>query len=284
MFYESTDVEDSLKCSFCHSKFTEAIKTIYGCGEAICGFCYDDLKDSLDESGEYRCSACDEIHVMPKSGFTDNRGLLKLLKKKMVEKPLSEPGKLLKSQLTVVKETLNAVKCFDGPEQVNLHCDQLESDVLVACESAINYFTTIQKELMKEIGEYRKKCLDSFELAEFQHLSVSAASKQPESIKQKMDALTKEIDAFAAKWDEYFNSVNALASESEINLALAQADMFGKRLQSLSVAAKSQAFGGKQMEFKPRLDIFDDIKHPLKQTCNLFLSCKSIAGKSTPVH
>ena len=278
MFYQCTDVEETLKCSYCHAKFTDVIKTVHGCGEAICGFCYDDLKESLDESGEYRCLACDESHVMPKTGFTDNRGLLKLLNKKTVEKPLTDQAKLLKAQLAVVRDTLAAVHCFDGPQQVNLHCDQLESDVIVSCESAINYFNTVQKDLLKEITDYRKKCLDSFELAEFQHLSVSATSKQPESIKQKMEAITKEIEEFGKKWDDYFNSVNALATDTEIILALVQADIFKQQLNALSASTQSQAFSGKLLEFKPKLKIFED-KNYLKQLGHLFLTYKSIGGR-----
>ena len=188
MYYKPEEIDESLKCSICHLQFVDVVKLLPDCGESICGDCFDALKSEVNESGEFMCQVCQETHLMPKKGLADNKSVLKMLKSTKMEKPLSEQATTLKSALKSIESQIEAIRAFNGADHVNHHCDQLEIQVQDAIESAAKRLSQVEEDLLKQINEYRQRCLDSMP-------TVSNSQNHCET-DPDLELLSKEVGLF----------------------------------------------------------------------------------------
>ena len=182
---------------------------------------------------------------------------------------------MIKEQLATVKDKLNTLKSFDRREHVNVYCDQLDCDVLTAFESARKRLNEIEQEMLKEIGDYRQKCLDdcsAVSSAQATKTTKDQCNSQSESIQKQIEKLEKEIGAFSEECAGYMGRLdeqNATATNKAHNLI--------KKADSLKRAIVGQVFSGKLMVFKPHTDFFDDNSH-LKGLYNFKLHFESMTG------
>ena len=97
---------------------------------------------------------------MPERGLDAVKSLGRLLKRRKVEKPLSEPARRLKALLGSLSLELRALEAFDEREHVNHHCDQLEVEVVEEIESFVEQMNAIRAGYLEQIGAYRTELLD----------------------------------------------------------------------------------------------------------------------------
>ena len=139
---------------------------------------------------------------------------------------------------------------FDQAGGVEDHCVQLEHDVHQAAESAVKHIHEIEKDLLKQIQDYRQGCLDaltaqSSESSSKDDQSASQNSQSGDSLTEEpevdLKTLTKEIEEFSTKWNEYFKRLNSLASDSEIEAAIPQTDELKARIKTLEQETRNNA-------------------------------------------
>lgn len=180
---------------------------------------------------------------MPEIGLPDCKTLLRILKQKNFEKPLSEQAKSLKVQVEMIQNKLQDIKSFDAHEYIDSHCDSLKLEVNTTAESARKYINEIEESLLQEINAYRQECLESW-------------PSQP--LIQSLQALSRRTDAFIQTWNNYFTRLDVLVSEREINDAFDQANSLDKKLKSMKTELRNMALQGKQIEFKMNETFYQD--------------------------
>ena len=104
--YSSDEIDEELKCSLCHEKFTDVVKLLPGCGESICGRCYEELRGAR----ELECRVCRQVHTMPAGGLVDCKGLARMLKRRRIARPLREDARVLRDRFATAPLTLTRLK------------------------------------------------------------------------------------------------------------------------------------------------------------------------------
>ena len=243
-------------CPFCQTKFSDVVKVIPECGKCICGTCYSELRRSLDDSKDYKCLACDEIHVLPENDLCNCTQLVGLLQHP-IENPLSEQAKKLKLLQQNVQEELARLEGFDPMDCIEQHCLQLELEVRQAAESAIKHINKTETDLLTRIQVFQQRCVDALTTqskkssAKLEELG-SMATEPPEDLV----GLSSEIGNFSSKWSGYFKRLNALASESEVEPAIKQTGVFRSHMRMLEQRIRSQALCGSMMQFNPNASFY----------------------------
>ena len=143
----------ALTCAFCQHKMRDAIKCIPDCGKFICGLCYEELQDGLDELREFKCRACEKYHQLPESELADCTQMIDLMHHP-IEKPVPPQAKRLRLLVDKIQEELRMLNAFDSKEYIDHQCDQLELEVRDAALSAINHIQAIEKDLLAKIKGY----------------------------------------------------------------------------------------------------------------------------------
>ena len=253
---------ETTTCPFCQTKFSEVVKLIPDCGKCICGTCYDDLIERSDETKEYKCHACGEHHVLPENGLPDCKQLVSLLLHP-IEKPLSEQAKRLELLVESVRDELVKLRAFEPRDHVEQHCVQLEHEVSHAADSAVKHIKEIEADLHKQIQAYRQRCLAALE-APLPNMNPQADEQQAaftNSIGVELDTLTQEISDFSTKWTDYFKQLNVLASDSELEAATSQVDVFQTRMRALDKDMKNRALCEKVLQFNPKTSFHSQRDH-----------------------
>ena len=267
MFYDPADIEKLLECSYCQQKFVDVVKLLPGCCESICEDCHQEILDNRTQLGDFKCKVCQSVHLMPEAGLPNNIGLVRILKKPKIQKPMNEDARMLKDKLTSVQEQIKSIKTFDARDHINLYCDQLELEVREAIDSAVKALNEIETDLLNDIKAYRKKCLDSLAINETQSPDMD----------EELNTITEEINEFRNKWNDYFNRIEALARDKEIDDALVEVQEFEIRIGKLDAIKKSSVFNGEKMVFRPK-DLIFMKKVEWQNFVNLFVFCDPSKG------
>ena len=259
MFYSSAEIDEDLKCAFCKERFLDVVKIVSGCGESICGDCYEELKENVDKRGEFKCKACESSHTMPHEGFMDNRSLRRILKRNKIEKPLIEEAKTLKRLVESLPGQLSDLESFDDRDYIHEYCDQLEVEIIEEIDSLVKLLNDIQKDLLEQAREYRKQCLDS--------LSTRTSAQVENQTNGELEALSKEISKFNYNWKTFFNQAEANSSHKEIEAALCLAKEYEERISAFNRKLKRTALNGRVMEFKASHSFHGDPSSLRKHFC-----------------
>ena len=247
-------------------RFVNTIKLVPECGESICGDCCEEITIMTNDPGKYTCKACKGVHSLPESGLPDCKALLRILRQKNLEKPLSDQANSLKDKVDVIQNRLQDLKSFDSLDYINLQCDSLELEVREAANSAYQHISEIEEHLLKEINDYRQECLNSL---------------HSYSSKQSLGVLSSEADAFIQRWTDYFSRLDVLASEREIGLAFSQANSLNTKIQSMEEKLRAETLQYKSLRFKLNESFFQE------KTCIgqiVFTRCHTNKAKDNPQH
>ena len=233
MFYNSADIDEELHCSFCKQKFKDVVKLVPICGESICGECSDALLEGMNKAREFKCQICQKKHTMPAEGLTEAKSLSRMLKKRKLDKPLTNEAKKLKSELVDVQKQLSALKSFEPRQHVEDYCDRLEKSVIGSVGCLILNFNLIKEQLKKEINEYRQQCLETAVVVPGPKTRARSheVAKRAESDRKKLDMFSPEIELLSKKWNDFFNRPDMIASDSEIRVALNLATDWTQKLR-----------------------------------------------------
>ena len=260
MYYNSEEIDEDLKCSVCKEEDIDVVKLIPDCGESVCDDCYEELKDSVDEADHYKCLACKDEHTMPKKGLPEIKSLKRMIKRRRLEKSLSDEAKMLKSIIASFPDQIQAVKDFDERELINHHCDQLEIQVSEEIDSVMRRLNELKESALERIDEYRSVCLSSW--------ATRSGDASMTRAKEELDALAKSLAEFSCRWTDYFNRIDALASDKEVTNAIGVARCFERKIRSFMKRQRSGALNGKTMLFKADESVFSD-QSPLERIISL---------------
>ena len=248
MFYSANTIENCLKCEFCQHKLTGVVKLIPDCGNFICGECYDALRDTMSETGQYKCLGCQSVHSMPVCGLADVKGLMKMLQLEPEEKGLSHEAKTLKALIEQAQDKVSKLKSLDRNETVNSACDRLQLEVMEMIDSAVKHVNLLREAFVEEINHYRDELLGSDSTVSNQDL---------------MDKISKDIGDMAEAWTPYFTRISVVADMADIKRALKEVKTYELKLSQLEKKATGRAFNNYFLKLKNKLAEFFESNGPL---------------------
>ena len=229
-------------CPFCGNEFGREAKLILDCCMLICVTCYEwRVEDAESGSREFQCLACGEHHVLPESGFPSVRQL-----PRKVQKPVPPQAKQLEPQIKRVQAELEALLGFDWREHVEQTCERLEFEVREAAHSAVKHIGELERTLLKQIDEYRQRCLDA----------RSSPCQMAAETKSEVNDLATQFQEFSRKWMDYFRQLSAYARESEIEAAVLESQQFGDQIKQLEQKLRTSALNGSMLQFSGHSEFF----------------------------
>lgn len=106
-------------------------------------------------------------------------------------------GNLLRIQRVIddLKERIHRLRNFDAAQEINSYCDDLESEVVLTTESAIKHLNELEKEMLKEINDYRHGLLLATQLNLNDISEVVGVTEELSEISNKIDQLSSQITA-----------------------------------------------------------------------------------------
>ena len=207
-----------------------------------------------EESNEYKCVACGERHTLPSIGLPDNKPFLALLSKmKPPEKPLHPNAKRLRELVREIEEKMRELQSFDRKQVIEIECQQLEQKLKDAVESARDHLKEIETKMMKQISEYRERCLANHQFKQ--------TSEPENSTKCELNALMKEVGEFNAKWNDYFGRIEVYATENEIEDALLQTALYVSMMESMKARIRKEALNWEKMLFHVNSQFLQEWNH-----------------------
>ena len=262
MFYPSNTVESLFRCEYCKQRFTDVVKLINECGNSICGKCYDDLRDTMKQTDQYRCKACNQTHIMPKCGLGDVKTIMKMLNLKPEVKALSDEALELKKLIEETQNRIERLKNYDERTEINQYCDLLQNEVKNAIENCTKILNKLEETYNKEIEIYREKLLsqkvDKKPAKRFKANSANLGNEQLVISNssaalignKELEDLSIELGEFSAKWFDYFAHINKAASTREIERAQEQAKDYSTRAKQIEVKKITAALSGNYLRFR----------------------------------
>ena len=250
MFYESQEVEVNLTCPFCWHKFSDVVKLIPECGNSICGDCYEELRNGL-MIVKFQCKPCEGAwHTMPGDELPDNKALMKILRVKPQERPLSDKAKNLKLMLEHMQRRIGNLSSWDETDEIKVYCEQLEHEVLSTAEKAIKHLTKIKGDLLKQIDDYRQDLLARSNLRRLQLQSPSVDLRHMNFDLYRI-RIASEIESFNNQWLESFGNLHKNIGNEDILKAQKQAKEYMLKITLIEKGIRQQTFTDRFLKFNP---------------------------------
>ena len=141
----------------------------------------------------------------------------------------SKKPRALKTLLKQAREKLEELEEFDSREHIEQQCERLELEVSEAAERASKHIDVLERQILKQIKEYRQRCLD-------------ALATRPST---RMEELQARIDETKSRLDD-------LSKESEVKAALERGQQIQSRVEQLEQELRNYALNGSKMLFNER--------------------------------
>ena len=236
--------DSSLNCSICHEQYDEP--TILPCCQTICKKCIPKILIKIKKpinTTQFKCSLCNGIHELPKSGFPINKLATSLIKDKPKFTLFKQDNKsdLLRKSLQIIKIDNEKLRqsVFNPTETIDLYCAQLEQQIQTATNKKIEQINDLNQKLLNEINLFKKQCLKTFD-------------KETRDIYQDTNL---NIDKFYEKWTTYLLSPDKDQDE------LTEAVLKSKKLQ---FSLKKSRFDTENLIFNSKLLDFDENSRPIQ--------------------
>ena len=236
MIYGEECFSPLIKCQLCKSKLTEAI--MLPCDQ-FCIKCVHELtKNADEETREFKCKSCNEIHTIPKNGFKSWEALNEFYSKELKLEDIyrGDTVERLKNNLKEIQKQIDHLdfSLANSVDAVKEHCLKLKTEVSLEAEIAIKQIQDIRDEMIKDIDTYQANCIS--------HLESNKVKTQ------EFDGFINEMRSFHKKWSEYLKQYQI--NDSEItnvnNLALEM----NKRYKKVKIEMKKLIFNKKSMSFR----------------------------------
>jgi hypothetical protein len=222
MFYQEEAIKKELTCSYCKKIFKDP--KIIQCGSSLCHGCIQVLINKRLKG--FDCPLCNEFHKIPENGFIKNLHLANLIKQQPADVYRGTIGEDMKSMLKEIRN--NTDKLINNKKNsiqtIRKHCDDVRNQVDLRTEMVIEEIKTYREELIKQVNEYEKECIEKFELEN--------------GNKSELDTRINELNAFHSKWSEYLKK--SKISDNELKKGKTEADEFVSKAK----------VGIKELEFK----------------------------------
>ncbi len=163
MFYEETQINNVLNCIKCNQRLDEP--RMLPCGEIICNYCQISIEIN---NNQFQCFICNQYHLMPKEGLTISKRLLKILALEPKEVYRSKEVDALKNHLNDFQQKINlfAFGINNGVDRIKQHCLDLKNKVQLRTEEVIEQLQDHSAQLVKEIEQFEKICIKSYQANE----------------------------------------------------------------------------------------------------------------------
>ena len=260
MYMEANFVEEILKCSYCRSKFTNVVKLVPECGSSICATCHDKLRGQLKiGSSGYHCQECNESHVMPAAGLSDNKALVKLIMLK--NEPKTDKLDMFKKFQEEIKAKIEKLRSMDADLEVGNYCDMLVKQVMAEIDAAFNHLNKLGNGFLEKINEYRSSLLEpkTPSAKRFKSSCENAANSEIDNEEsdgdQEEEDAKEELDRLQSEIEEYGKTLALVGSGMSQNHSIGLLETRIKRYQSryerLETEMRDEIFHGRFMKFKP---------------------------------
>lgn len=189
MFYSEDEISKDLICPSCKEKYV--VPRILPCGSIICDRCVKKIQP-IENTNQFKCDQCNEMHNIPPNGFSICEPLIKMLNRKPSKiyrgsqvEDLEKNLKRIENQLKKLEIDLN-----HGEDVIKDHCSELRRKVQLATDRKIEQINEYNKEMFEQIDEFRRDCLKTFN-------SVN---------KQEFAFRLKDMKEFCSNWRNYLAS------------------------------------------------------------------------------
>ena len=236
MLYEVEEINRFLSCPRCKKRFVEP--KMLPCGETICEYCATEMlterRGKVDLT--FSCEICGSYHEIPKNGLPTSKIVLRLTE---IKPSKISRGKLVDSleanlrDIQLQIEELN-YEVNHGDEKIISHCNNLKNDLKRSVQEKIKEINAINNDLMKQIDNYQRDCLNIF------HTDIDT--------KENVNHLIKEMSLFHRTWDDYLKTykINKKELRSAIYSAKEMENKFYNQREKLNMTI----FNGKFLKFK----------------------------------
>ena len=217
-------IQNIINCSYCQQIFKSPV--FLPCFNTIC---LQDIqhfeKNSEDES--FRCPLCTKIHKTPQDGFKPDTRVENLININFHKLDLNsiETRKRTDEALRNFESILNELKAIyeDPGFFAKIHFDKLRNQCDLKREELKSQIDLIYDEKLSQINLMEKKCLDYFEVSDFDQKKLSFYEIKLRNWSNLMNNL--EIDE--KKWDSInkkaqFYSMEASKLINELKMEILQ--------------------------------------------------------------
>ena len=232
MFYQASQLDSLLTCTFCDQKFNDP--RVLPCGKSFCKCCIDVLVTQK----QIKCNHCSQTHQVPDGdGFPPNIELAKMLDLKSSHVCHSKLFQTFKDMLDSVRAKAGQLELGlkIGDAQIRDYCDKVRNDAQLAIEQAHEQLDKIHKQLMDEIDEHERECQKQFKLASSQDTRADT------------HAILAETAEFQAKSETML--AEFCVDEVKIKASLCEAYRLVDELEKADEKLRRRMFNGTLLKF-----------------------------------
>ena len=129
------------------------------------------------------------------------------------------------SAIDDLRERVYNLRFFDPQSEVNAHCDDLESSVILITESVLNFVAKIRDDLLAKISDYRKS------LIETSYMDIDEPN---------LARLAEDVDAFSSK---------CMAQQVDLTASLSEAKKLTMKAKEVRGKLRCRTFQGQFLKF-----------------------------------
>ena len=236
MIYGEKCVLPLIQCKLCKS--TPEIVKILLCGH-YCEDCVTELtKDANNDTREFTCNSCLEIHTIPKNGFnswnalndfysqeTDFEEINKGEKAEQLNKNLIDIRILIDDSNSILDKIVDSVKD---------DCLKIKNQISLAAELVIKQIHDVKDALLEEVNVYERKCVSN--------------AKSHKTQKNNFDDYIDELNNYHKKWTEYLK--NSQINDNDILEANKSASELQKRFKNVKIGLRNFISNYKEIFFR----------------------------------
>lgn len=225
MFYSNNQIKNLITCGLCSSRFADP--RIVPCGRTFCNKCI-----IQSDSEHFECLFKDKTHEIPLDGFVKNLVVESLINQNPHIVSRDENAEELRSKLAQLKSGLEYLR---NPEQnserrINTECSSVRNKIDLNTELAIQNLQSKRDELIKEVNDYEKECLEKLRNSNISNNNI-----------------VLEIENFYDTCLGLFEEYNI--DNSKINKALANCPNYLDRIHSQKKIIDIEVFDNKIIKF-----------------------------------
>jgi prefoldin subunit 5 len=195
-------LRDSLKCIQCHDILD--LPVILPCGDSIC------KKHITPEIKEYRCLACDVVHVIPsdkEGSFAENKALRQLLTSNLQQVRFSKEYDVAFEAFKNLNKTFEETRLFREKPSffVNKTIGELKSEAEKMRQEYKLKIDERADKLVREIDQYENECKRQLCPGNSVSDELDKLTPEMDTVKQDMDKLEKILTNFTSTESELAN-------------------------------------------------------------------------------
>ena len=258
MFYQESQINKKLVCFICHDSLYEP--KVLPCGNVLCNYCYKLIL--INQSPDLphnviKCTACRDLHDLPKNGLQTCALISKLVQEKPTEIYRGSIHTYLKNNLKCMASKIDELDYSfrNASDRIRDHCYNLRFDIQLAKEVMINELEKKSQQLIAQVDSYEADCIQKFECGKDEDVA---------DFKKNFQACIDEMTAFKTEWSDYI--LKAQLNEESLLKANYLANERVIKLRKQEVLLKSVMFSENLLSFKKSISLDANLIGSLQQS------------------